>query len=610
MIQSRAKLQVIFALTVLLAGWGTHASAAGPTRKVGDVANGRHSYRKLGNAFSVPLPMERVEGARLLLFNDPFARELRIKLPDDPSKLAEAVLAAFAHRVKKAGSSGPVSKTLFATYYQDSTKKGVGDALGDGRAAWFGEIALEQTDGTIAYVDVVGKGIGQTPLAWLNHARETHRDGLMYRNEGIHDFITSEVAYKLGLETNRTLAVIEIPDLKMNEHAGRYEKAIITIRIGPQFRPAHLRYYTDDPPKLREVSEYLIRRMLRLGPDAPVGPAEAKQYLEAFADKMGEQAALYKLLEAVQRNPTAGNRTLVGGAIDTGTFRFLDANHPGYPILSGQFRLEEQREFFTDDISFLLQYLRPTGLLTPSVSEANLQSRFARSYETVFANGVLQRLGLSDSEIRRIPSATRLRIANVFDSLFEARGKTSLDLGAEKVVASAYDTRHLFARFWETFVEGDEKAWKENVVALLRERTRSWQGLPRRPAKVAADQLVESVNEIFPSLGKESPRANWFTKARALSEKRRPEPQLADALLEEPIERAIAAGNADWPELTAMAEDSIDALVDDGLEPAKESAFGDRRLLEKNRIDLLSKKASANRRSTEIAPACAALFAD
>jgi uncharacterized protein YdiU (UPF0061 family) len=532
--------------------------------------------------------MEKIEGARLLLYNDAFARELRLKLPDDPEELAKAILDGFAFKVQKKGASEPPAKTLFATYYQDSLTKNPGDAIGDGRAAWFGEIGLEQTDGTVARVDIVGKGIGATPFAWLNHSRGTHRDGLMHVGEGIHDFITSEVAFKLGLETNRTLAVIEIPDLKMDERTGKLLKSVITIRIGPQFRIAHLRFFQDQPEKLRTVATYLIRRMLRLDEDAPVSSAEAMKYLEALADKMGEQSALYRLLGAVQRNPTSGNRTLVGGAIDTGTFRFLDANHPGYPVLAGRFKLSEQHGFFRDDLADVVKYLAPTGLLPRGPLDEELNKRFENAYRRTFADGIFQRLGLSPDEIARIPKARRQSIVSVFSALFDAKG-AKWTFGGEKIGASAFDTRYVFSNFWNTFSEAGPNTWRKNLMRLFTEKQRSWIGISDVFAAIVAKRLISELGPVLRILNLKKPPHAWSEKAEALYGKRRFEPQLADAALEAPISRAVAEGEKGWVDLSRMAEESIDAQVDAGLLPARESAFGDRRVLERNRFDLLTK---------------------
>jgi uncharacterized protein YdiU (UPF0061 family) len=607
-----ARLAFLLPVAVALVATGEPAlaggrSGAGKPVPVSAVSDGSHSFLGLGPDFSVPVEMERIPDAKLLLYNDVCARELGLKLPDDPRQLEEAILGAFAHRVRTKESKAPLSKTLFATYYLDSAKKGAGQAMGDGRAAWFGERLIEQADGAVYPVEFVAKGVGVTPLAWLAHSRETHRDGLMYPAEGIHDFITSEAAYRMGLETNRTLVVIQIPDLKMDEALGRKVPAVITVRVGPQFRPAHLRFHADDPKKLRKISDYLVRRMLRLPQDAKIGRAQGRRYLEILASKMGEQAALYQLLHAVQRNPTSGNRTLVGGAIDTGTFRFLDAFHPGYSIMLGRNRLDQQTGFFVEDYKRIFGYLKTAGLVPGGLVADDLLLRFDEAYDSTYSDGILSRLGLDPAEIGALTSRRRARVAAVFEEHFSATGRKKWGTEMERVDAAAFDSRDLLGRFWTAFETADEVERRARLVALLRRKTRSWQGTTKKVAEASADRILAEVVPILRAFRIKTPRQEWISRAADLSLKRRPEVQDFDRVLEQPIMDAVGSG-AGWVELSRMAEDSVDAIVDDGLLPPKESAFGSREWLERNRILTLTSGSRTSRRTIEKLTACPKLL--
>jgi len=108
---------------------------------------------------------------------------LNLNLPECDEELERIVLANFAWFKCADQQSSPITssktvKTYFATRYQDSDDKSEGNALGDGRAIWVGEIISEPQPGRFRYLDVVLKGTGVTPLAWFNHPRQSHKDGM------------------------------------------------------------------------------------------------------------------------------------------------------------------------------------------------------------------------------------------------------------------------------------------------------------------------------------------------------------------------------------------------------------------------------------------------
>ena len=111
------------------------------------VSSGAHSYRKLGKKFFVPLNMKKVEDAEVVLFNERAAKALGLETPEDMNALQEMILNNFAYMVAPKESSSSDSKQWFATRYLDSESKKRGEALGDGRAAWSGELEVVNATG-------------------------------------------------------------------------------------------------------------------------------------------------------------------------------------------------------------------------------------------------------------------------------------------------------------------------------------------------------------------------------------------------------------------------------------------------------------------------------
>ena len=60
------------------------------------MSDGHHSFQALGPDFSLQVPVQKVEGARLVLFNYRIARKLGLPIPENPRDLEKVILDLFA----------------------------------------------------------------------------------------------------------------------------------------------------------------------------------------------------------------------------------------------------------------------------------------------------------------------------------------------------------------------------------------------------------------------------------------------------------------------------------------------------------------------------------
>ncbi|MGR9037624.1 MAG: protein adenylyltransferase SelO family protein [Gammaproteobacteria bacterium] len=137
-------------------------------RSLPEISNGNHSYRSLGPDYYTDITVEHIPGARLVLFNRDLAQELSLNLPESDDELERMALENFAWFKCADQHNSPITggktiMTYFATRYQDSDNKSEGNAVGDGRAIWVGEIVRELQPGRFRYWDVVLKGTGIIP---------------------------------------------------------------------------------------------------------------------------------------------------------------------------------------------------------------------------------------------------------------------------------------------------------------------------------------------------------------------------------------------------------------------------------------------------------------
>ncbi|WP_082411651.1 protein adenylyltransferase SelO family protein [Methylogaea oryzae] len=373
-------------------------------------AFGPHSFKSLGSSFYVEVPVRRVPGARLVLFNRRLAESLDLPVPKGGREIESALLEWFAwfkHESRAGEGDTPAEdiETFFATRYQDSDSRCAGSALGDGRALWLGEIVRKTADDRMRYLDVVVKGIGATPLAWLKHPKKSHRDGMVGLTEAVHEYVYSLAAVRNGIDAAQVLAVIELPF----QRAAGGEKAALVVRVGNHLRFAHYRYFSNQPERLETLFEYGLKRDMGLPLDYPVGRQDARAYLDRILAHLAEEAAAYYDLHAVHGSPTFGNRTSDGASIDLSTFVYLDAHHAEYRYmpgcsysLGGRWGQHEQLFVLFSDLMKLLRGSRFKYADTVE-DEKRCWEKFRSVMESRLTQSWLKRVAWRKATSRRFP---------------------------------------------------------------------------------------------------------------------------------------------------------------------------------------------------------------
>lgn len=522
---------------------------------------------------------EHVPDARLVLFNRQLARQLNLELPDSDDDLEAWVIEKFAwFNYGEAQSSTrhhkPKTRTFFATRYQDSDDKSVGSALGDGRAVWVEEIVIEQANGGFQYHDVVLKGTGITPLAWLNHAKKSHRDGQAGLTEVVHEYIYSLIAIENGIDSVAALAVIELPFIREAEN----EKAAIIVRVGNHLRFAHYQYFSEDSAQLEKIFEYGLKRDLGLALDHLVSNQDVRNYLNFIGNNSAKDAAAYYDLHAVHGAPTYGNRTSNGGTIDLSTFVYLDAHHGKYSYMPGNANSLSgdwgQTQQIFNLFSGLLKFVKNSQFkFVPEIEPVEyFLGKFNDTFEQILTRRWLNRLGLSDREIRILSELTKERFYEIVKSIYEAEGLKPIKLKQGKTVMAAFEPRKILSQTIENFENFADLflIWK-NLFKV----DRHWASIRFLEAKPYIVEYLKSVTAIITEL-------NASTETLAVWKKRSAEIKLS--LRNEPgadffydaerfvasaeVLRQIQAGSH-WHIISETAAASALKLVDIGLVSAR-----------------------------------------
>ena len=544
-----------------------------------NISNGNHSYCSLGHDYYIDTQVEKVPDTRLVLFNKDLALELNLDLPESDEELERIILENFAwfkydeQNFDRAKSK--ITKTFFSTRYQDSDDKSEGSALGDGRAIWVGEIVNELESGQIQYFDVVLKGTGATGLAWLNHPKESHRDGQVSLTEAVHEYIYSSAAIANGIRAVGVLAVIELPFYREVDN----EKAAIVVRIGNHLRFAHYCYFADNPAQLQKLFEYGLKRNMGLALDYSISAKDVRNYLEFIVDNLATDAAIYFDVHAVHGSPTFGNITSCGGTIDFATFVYTDAHHSNYSympdganLLGGEWGQTEQ---FFNLFSNLIDALKKSGF--GYEAEILPVEFFLESYNEKFEQVVtcrwLKRIGLSEQEIDALSYNNKELFYEIVKLIYELKGSKKIKFNQRKIFMAAFEPRIILsatADYIESFDDFTviwERLFKVN---------RSWGTYKLADAKpyikVYQKSIIEIINELKPS---KEDIAVWQQRSKAIRLSERNEPGVdffydsERFLASEKVLRQINSGNVSWRKISETAEISTSKLTDHGFVPLK-----------------------------------------
>ena len=309
-----------------------------------DKINGKHPWRDVSADGYYDYPVVYRKDGRVIYFNFELARELGLISKSHQSKmnrqLEDAVLRTFSLRIlnehdwlnrKRFPRDGLEERLYMATRYlqlQHDCKRG--STSGDGRAIWNGYIKRGKK-----VFDVSSRGTGVTILSpGVQEARKPlktgsneqgYGSGLAETDEMLAGAVLSEIFYRQGFPTERTLAVIDYGD-----------KTSVGVRCAPNLiRPAHLfRYLKSDQHKeLKGSFDYFLKRQSVNGTwDLP--KSGRRRYEKALNNLMKMYARLAALMEEEYIfNWLAwdGDNVLMDGSmLDYGSIRQFAAKHNKY----------------------------------------------------------------------------------------------------------------------------------------------------------------------------------------------------------------------------------------------------------------------------------------
>ncbi|MEJ2539984.1 MAG: YdiU family protein [Gemmatimonadota bacterium] len=265
-----------------------------------------NSYAAEMEGFYVPWQGSPAPDPRVVVLNEPLARELSLDVEGLASPEGAAVLA---------GSRAPQGAAPLAQVYAGHQFGGFSPQLGDGRALLVGEII----DRHGARRDLHLKGSGPTPFA-------RGGDGKAVLGPVLREYLMGEAMHALGVPTTRALAAVTTGERIVRN--GPEPGAVLARVAASHLRVGTFQFFAarGEMDKVRQLADYALRRHFPRWVDAP------DRYLRLFREVRDRQAALvarWMSIGFVHGVMNTDNMAISGETIDYGPCAFMDAYGPG-----------------------------------------------------------------------------------------------------------------------------------------------------------------------------------------------------------------------------------------------------------------------------------------
>jgi uncharacterized protein YdiU (UPF0061 family) len=267
-----------------------------------------NTYASLPAHFYERVEPTPVSAPRLLLWNEPLARELQLDSVGLGS--AEQKAAVFAGNVALAGFQS------IALAYAGHQFGGFVSSLGDGRAHLLGEVSDRNGVGR----EIQLKGSGRTRFS-------RGGDGRCALGPAVRELIMGEAMFGLGVPTTRSLCVVATGETVLRERP--QPGAVVTRVARSHLRVGTFQYFAArrDAAALRTLVDYAVERLF---PDISAAPGRERAL--AFFERVvaGQIATVTEWMRVgfIHGVMNTDNTSISGETIDFGPCAMMNAYDP------------------------------------------------------------------------------------------------------------------------------------------------------------------------------------------------------------------------------------------------------------------------------------------
>lgn len=455
--------------------------------------DGTHDFKKAVPSGFIDYPARKRKGGKVGYFNFDLAREMGLISQDHPNRLTrnleKKILETFGiviineydkiHGRKFPKDEIKPNSYMATRYLQLQHKSKRGTTSGDGRSIWNGQF---EKNGITWDVSSCGTGVTRLCPAtskegkFFKTGNEDASYGCGYAEflDGFSAALMSEIFHRNGIETERTLAVIE------------FSKGYsINVRAGKNlFRPSHffLHLKQGKLEPLKASVDFFIERQIKNKdwPQLPPGKKRYEYLAQNMAETFGELSALFENEYIFCWLDWDGDNILAnGGIIDYGSVRQFGLYHHEYrydDVDRYSTTIPEQKSkaaYIVQTFAQLVDFLN-TGKKKPlSRFKCDpLLSTFENSYLQSRRRHIARRIGLTPSDQKRLVEK-HPKVLDEFQKLtsfFEkAKSKKGRHETEDGITWDAiFCIRDLFRELPKHFSQGTREISPKSFIHLLK----------------------------------------------------------------------------------------------------------------------------------------------
>ncbi len=323
--------------------------------------------------------------------------------------------------IARFGRFAPIAGSLpepLALRYHGHQFRAYNPEIGDGRGFLYAQLR----DASGRLLDLGTKGSGTTP--WSRFG-----DGRLTLKGGVREVLATEMLEALGVETSRTLSLIETGEaLTRGDEPSPTRSAVLVrlswghIRIGSFQRLATLQ----DDAGLATLTDYCLRTLYAVEP----GAEPALDLYERVVARTAALAASYMAAGFVHGVLNSDNIAITAESFDYGPWRFTPHWNPGFTAAyfdhQGLYAFGRQAQAIHWDVAQLAIAL---SRIVSIDALAERLDRFPALYEAALAQAMLKRLGVAprgDAEdlalVQHLERALAQQTVTIDRTFFDWRG--------------------------------------------------------------------------------------------------------------------------------------------------------------------------------------------
>ncbi len=386
-----------------------------------------HTYAALPANFFARVAPTPVAAPRLIKLNRELAAQLRL----DPDQLATAEGAEILSGKRLPEGAEPIAMAYAGHQFGHFVPQ-----LGDGRAILLGEVI--DRDGVRR--DIQLKGSGPTPFS-------RRGDGRAALGPVLREYIVSEVMFRLGIPTTRSLAAVMSGEGVMRETV--LPGAVLTRVAASHIRVGTFQFFAarGDTDGVRRLADHVIGRHY---PDLAGAERPYHALLDAVIARQADLVARWLLVGFIHGVMNTDNTSISGETIDYGPCAFMDEYNPATVFSSideaGRYAYANQPRIALWNLTRLAECLLP--LFSDDKDKAVEQAQFAlgefaEKFTTAYQAGLRAKVGLftqrdgDEALVQDLLDAMTRNQAD-FTNTFRRLGDAALDADNDEAVRSLF----------------------------------------------------------------------------------------------------------------------------------------------------------------------------